>query len=211
MGEDIDALKDVGYPLHQRLLDGDLTATAEIAESFMRPLYAKLYRRYPKLDDPHLIETAVEDALLNYFGRPQQYDPGRLNLFSYLRMSAEGDLRNLLSKHRKDRERHVALETVELNDTSSEQSVEVPDDFDLEAEVASRDLAIYSRISELLPNLLDQEIALLIIEGERATDVYAQVLGIAHLPPGEKADEVKRHKDRIKKRLKRNFPWEVLK
>jgi hypothetical protein len=43
------------------------------------------------------------------------------------------------------------------------------------------------------------------MEGERRTRVYADVLEISDLPPKEQAQVVKRHKDRVKKTLQRNI------
>lgn len=205
MGEVESELKQAGYGLHERLLGGDPTVTAEIAERFMRPLVKKLSARYRRLDDPHLVSTAVEDALLSYFDRPEQYDPRRLNLFSYLRMSADGDLRNMLKRRQKEVSRLISLEPVELGDPESEYTVEVADDFDLESLIIKRASLVWKRLAEILPDAIDQEIVLLIMDGVRATDSFADVLGITDLSPAEQAAEVKRHKDRIKKRLQRNL------
>jgi len=62
-------------------------------------LVEDLSKRFPRLDDPHFVPTAVEDALLSYFDKPEQFDPQKgLSLFAYLRMSANGDI---LTEHEK--------------------------------------------------------------------------------------------------------------
>ena len=200
-----DPLDTAGNTLHQRLLRGDITATAEIAELYMPIIIYRLSRRYPNLDDPHLIDIAVEDALVNYFGRPEQYDPAKLGLAGYLRMSANGDLLNLLKEDEKVRNQLSLSESVDLEDDDTEHGVEVQDVFDLEALVFNRLSPIWQGLSDLFPEPVDQEFILLMMEGERKTNVYASVLGISDRPLKEQAQVVKRYKDRIKKTIQRNI------
>jgi DNA-directed RNA polymerase specialized sigma24 family protein len=205
-----DPLEKMGKALHQRLLDGDATAPAEIAELFMPIIIGRLSRRYRNLDDPHLIDTAVEDALMSYFARPQQYDPSKLSLAGYLRMSAKGDLLNLLKQETRTADRQTPIGYVELPSNHAEHGVEVEDDFDLEAFVFARRSPVWQLLSDLLPDPVDQEIVLLMMEGIRETSVYASVLSISDRPREEQARIVKRHKDRLKKKLQRNIePSEV--
>jgi hypothetical protein len=198
-------LKRIGEILHQRLVDGDVTATAEIAEVFMPLITARLKRRYRDLDDLHLVDTAVEDALLSYFDRPQQYDPAKLHLLGYLRMSANGDLLNLLEQRKRDSRQLGLAEVVELDSLDTEHGVEIQGELDLETLVLNRNSPIWQRLSELLPDSIDQEIVLLMMDGVRETNVYADVLSISDYPTEEQAIIVKRHKDRVKKKLQRNL------
>lgn len=199
-----DPLEKVGKALHQRLLDGDVTAPAQIAELFMPVIIGKLRQGYPTLDDPHLIDTAVEDALINYFACPEQYDPAKLGLAGYLRMSANGDLLNLLKREKKIQDQQNLSECVELEDGDAEHGVEVQDDFNLEALVFAHHSPIWQRLSNLLPDPVDQEIVLLMMEGVHETSAYASVLEVSDRSPKEQAQAVKRHKDRIKRKLQRN-------
>jgi len=82
-------MDDPGLNLHQRLVAGDLTASAELAELFLPIITDRLARIFPQLDDVCMVDTAVEDALLNYIERPTQYKPEKLRLESYLVMSAK--------------------------------------------------------------------------------------------------------------------------
>jgi hypothetical protein len=59
--------------------------------------------------------------------------------------------------------------------------------------------AVLAQVKELSPE--DREFLRLRGEGVRSTHVYAQVLGIAHLPAEQQKREVKRAKDRLDKRL----------
>jgi hypothetical protein len=49
----------------------------------------------------------------------------------------------------------------------------------------------------------ERRVLALMLDGERSSAAYAQVLGITGLPAAEQEREVKRAKDRIKKRLER--------
>jgi RNA polymerase sigma-70 factor (ECF subfamily) len=50
----------------------------------------------------------------------------------------------------------------------------------------------------------DRQAAALILEGERSTEEFAKIFCLGHLPNIEQRREVKRRKDRIKKRLERD-------
>ncbi len=200
----IEELKEEGNEFHLRLLEDDLTVTAEIANVYLAPLVEVLSRRYSQLDNPHLIPTAVEDALLSYFDRPEQFDPQKgKNLFSYLRMSANGDLLNLLKKHQTDISKLNYEEFVELPLSESEYRVE-PDSTP-EALVERQDSPILVQLADLFPNIVDREIVLLMMEGEKATHTFAEVLGILDMPVNEQRAIVKRNKDRIKKTIQRHI------
>ncbi|CAG0947698.1 hypothetical protein ANRL1_04440 [Anaerolineae bacterium] len=194
-------LRDIGNSLHQRLTTGDVTATAEIAETFLLLVTERLRKRYFHLDDPHLVDTVVEDALISYFNRPEQYDPMRSSLVSYLRMSADGDIRNTLKKQKKNAVAASIDQVVELEDSVSEY--QVADEFDLEAQVISNHSPVWQLLIELLPDKTDQEMALLMMENVRETEAFADVLGVSDRPQEEQAITVKRHKDRLKKTLQR--------
>ena len=49
----------------------------------------------------------------------------------------------------------------------------------------------------------EQRVLELMVQGERKTTVFAQALGIADRSPSEQEAEVKRVKDKLKKRLER--------
>ena len=90
-------LKQVGEQLHQRLLGAaSLTVTSEIAELFLQRIINTLSGEFKGIGDPHLIDTAAEDALIYYFEHPTKYDPTRAALFTYLRWLARSRLLNSL-------------------------------------------------------------------------------------------------------------------
>lgn len=202
---DLENLKQLGYTLHQLLLDGDPTASAQIAENYMPWISEQLGKRYPNLPDPYLINTAVTDALISYLGRPEQYDPTKGNLAIYLRMSANGDLLNLLKRSKKETNKFRLGKIVELDDPDVEHEVEIQDEFDLEAWVLNQQSPVWEWLPQLLPDPIDREFLSLMLEGVRETEPYADVLGLSGHPTEEQIAIVKRSKDRLKKKLQRNI------
>jgi len=197
--------------LHNRLISGDVIVSAEIAEYFMPLLIGKLNRPFQNIDDPHLIETAVIDTLVDYLSKPDQYDPSRGNLFSFLILKAKSDLLNFLNPKKIDQARVDMAEIVELDDDSSVYGVELIDEMDIEEVVANNLSTIWNRLSSIIPNRTDQEIVKLMMNGIRATDVYAEVIGIQNLPDDERSRIVKQNKDRLKKVIQRHIRTEELK
>ena len=194
-----------GTTLHQRLLEGDVTAPAEIAEIFLPLVADELQKWNPTLHDPHLVDIAADDALLNYLQRPSQYNPADLPLDRYLMMSARGDLLNLL---RQQPQPGFSKRTqfVELDAPEREYTIEVEDtSLSVEEQAVMLTSPVWPLLERLLPNVVDREIALLMLENVRDTDSYAHTLGISHLSQDRRKAEVKRHKDRIKKTLQRHI------
>ncbi|HEX9990568.1 MAG TPA: hypothetical protein VGE45_19085 [Chloroflexia bacterium] len=184
--------------LHSRLLTGDPVAAAECVERWLPQLERQLWSRSQDIaaQDSHLITTAAIDALLDYTAHPHKYDPTRSDIMTYLFMLARGDLLNAWSRITRVQGRSESLQTVELS---------LPGRNNLE-EVVTTNIdaaAAWERVMEELPAPLDRKLLALIIQGVRDTDSYAQVLGIEHLPDQEQRAIVKRHKDRINKRLQR--------
>jgi len=184
--------------IHQRLLTRDPTASAECAEEVIGPLTKRLERRFPRLRESDLVADAVTDAVFSYLKRPEQYDPARRGLLGFLAMAAEGDLKNALAKRQRRREMEVSLDDVDLETVGGNRVVgpaEAAGEVDLDK--------IRSGVSALFDDPRDRQLAELVLEGERSIEVCARILGLEGLPIVEQRREVKRHKDRIKKRLER--------
>lgn len=190
-----------------RLLAQDPTAPADIALAFLPPLVKWLRDCFPRQDE-HLCYTAAEDAILALIKRPMAYDPSRQALSVYLRMSARGDLLNLMRSEQRHRDRQTRLDGVEIPQFAGKYIWGSEAD---PAEIVVRHEEL-SSIAQL-PTLPDSVVARLsageasalelLQQGERRTQFYAQVLGLAHLSKDEQQREVKRVKDRLKKRLER--------
>lgn len=178
----------IGNELHALMMLGDVTAPARIAEFFLPLIISRLSSS--KIDQ-EMVDTAVADALLNYFKNPAQYNPGKLPLGKFLLMSARGDLKNMISRRTKDVERFGFTESVELGSSTSEQSDE------------KRTKTKLPAILNVLDNETDKQIASLMYEGVRETVAYAAVLGISNRPPKDQARIVKQNKDRVIKSLQR--------
>jgi RNA polymerase sigma-70 factor, ECF subfamily len=189
-----------------RLRNGDPTAPSDLAELVLDPLTRKLRARFPNLDDPSLVDDAVADAVLNYAERPDQFDPGKRGLFGYLEMSARGDLMNALAAVKRRRQRERSLDIVELPlERRNKASMTREPSATLEDHVIS-DLSsqrMIARVREAAETPQDAKVLQLMIDGERRTDRYAEVLGLQDLSADQRRREVKRHKDRLKKRLDR--------
>lgn len=195
---------EIGLDIHARLIAGDPVATSELAERYLDPLAEWMIRSNPAADD-HDCEEAAMDAIMSLLKNPRSFKPDKLPLDSYLRMSAKGDLRNRLERERRHSDRRADLEHVELygEGRNGEQVGEDPativdrqeaDKSTLEAMAAS----MMNRVSAEEAGVLE-----LMIQGERKTAAYAVVLGITDQSELEQRREVKRVKDRIKRRLQR--------
>ncbi len=191
-------LDDAWYTdIHKRLCEGDLTAFAELAEEVMESLVEKLSHKYPNLRDPDLPTEVVADALMDYSKRPEQFDPTQRGLFGFLVMAAEGDLKNALAKIARRQKKEIQLEFVEVDERGGNTRTG-----ELEEKIDSE--RMQDALDALFDDPKDRAVVKLIIEGERATEVFAQVLELEALPEDEQRTEVKRNKDRIKKRLQRH-------
>src|SRR3954462_15971221 len=121
-------LRDRVDLLHSALLAGDETSTSRIAELVLPFLLSSLSREFLAVRDPHLVVTAVHDALSSYFNHPERHNPAKAPLLVYLRMSARGDLLNSL-KQRSIEEARIAAD-VEDRTTAPEQYAETEADSD---------------------------------------------------------------------------------
>lgn len=190
--------------LHGRLVAGDLTAWSDIARRFLDSLIAWLVEKNSADVPEELCVEAAEDALIALAKSPASYNPGRMRLGAYLRMSAQGDLRNILRREG-PHWNQTSLEDVELSGEDGKY-LAVDDDPSLplllqeESGRATRTVVSPARegLSEGESRALD-----LILQGERKTAVFAEALGIGHLPTSVQRVEVKRVKDKLKKRIER--------
>jgi RNA polymerase sigma-70 factor (ECF subfamily) len=183
--------------IHNRLLENDPTASAELVEGTLETLIDRLQSKFPSTES-ELILDAVTDALMSYIKKPSQFDPEKRSLVGYLSMSARGDLLNAFEKIRRRNIREIPLEDVELNPLNG--NIIAKSNNLIQSLDAKK---ISKAIKDLFSNPIDQKLADLIIDGERSTEAFAKVLGIESVSIKEQRREVKRHKDRIKKRLSR--------
>lgn len=190
--------KQLGELLHQRLLSGEPTATAEIAEAFLQPLVKGLRKRFSRVNDDHLIQVAADDALVHLFEHPTKFEPARGELFTYLRLRAGGYLLNSLRRDRGEENK-----VVELDDMRAVYDV----GDDAEAALISREFqaGVISRLRQVFTDPTDLRVLELMIEGERETEAFAEALEVTDRPLEEQRKLVKQAKDRINKTLDRKF------
>lgn len=191
-------LTSLGRSFHKRLLSGtDPCVSAELCELFLPLLNRALSRRFHRLPDPHLTETFAIDALLKYLASPEKFNPKKGSLIAYLYMDAYGDLLNFLEKQKKFVEHHDSYSEYEVKALTEDQS--------LDRTLIDQSLSIAERVIAETLDPTDRELIELMLEGERRTERYADVLGIFDLPKDQRASEVKRRKDRLKIKVKRQL------
>ncbi len=184
--------------LHNRLLSYDPVATEEIFNIVAPELERHLRLRFPSLAagaDPDIYVSAVYEALTDYFKNPGKYDSSKSGLVTYLRLAARRDMQNLLRKESRHVTGRISLESVEFSRS---------DGNDISERVAE-DLDLQHLVEDLTQGMTSEERAVfsLMLEGERSTEAAAEAMGIGHLPPEDRARDVKRMKDKIKKRIQR--------
>ena len=199
------------HELHQRLVEGDPLAPSELVETFIEKLMCRVRAKAQTTNDDFLVCDAVTDALLAYAQQPTKYNPAKSGLLTYLTMSAYGDYLNMLARERRRVKREVPLENVEHrlnvgNNLIEDLLIEDVLDTVMEREgilTFEERNRLLQQVSERFPDIQDRRLLNLMLQGERKTAVYSAVLGIQNSDKIEQRQIVKRHKDRLSKRLKR--------
>lgn len=190
--------------LHQRLLAEDPTAPNDLAEAYLEPLVAWLAKTDPRVPPEARIEAA-EDALLALIRNPRSYSAERQALEAYLRMSARGDLRNLLKKERRYKSGRVSWKSIELSPDAGKY-LGRKDDPSFPMQLAEEAHSVMNSIPESIRKKLsitDLRGVEMILRKERRSEAFAELYGLLHLPEKEQSRQVKRIKDRLKKMMKR--------
>jgi len=188
--------------LHARLLQLDPVAPAEFAEAFLDELVRRLRAKAGSGYEEALLHDAATDALIDYVQHPSKFNPRKSALLTYLTMAAYRDLLNMVTKERRRRRREVPLQVVE--ETLSERNnIIEPEDQVLNGMTAAKRTELLRMVAETFPDSRDRALLELMMNSERRTTVFSEVLGIQTLTPDEQRKIVKRHKDRITKRLQR--------
>lgn len=191
--------RDTMQALHDRLRLGDRVASEELAVLILPSLREEIAQRFPRVDD-QLVSDGVIDAVLDYCASPDQFEPATgVPLDRFLAGAAWRNVANLLTSERRrkrrekkacgeKREGSVALDPLARNLQREERE-----------ECEERQAAMFAALAE--PR--DREILALRLAGVRETAAFARILNITELPPEHQRVEVKRHKDRIARFLRR--------
>jgi DNA-directed RNA polymerase specialized sigma24 family protein len=199
-----DPPRDDHQRLHRRLVDGDPTAPADFAAAFLQPLTAWL-AEHNRTVHRHLVSDAAEDAILAVMRNPASYRPQDSPLEAYLRMSAQGDLRNLLRRETARQERTERLESVEHSDGGGKYLGRDDDPalrLMIEEERAGLPDTVPTAVRATLTDVEARALELM-LRGERRTSAFADACGFADRPPAEQSRLAKQIKDRLKKRIER--------
>ncbi len=194
---------DEGLVLHLRRLEYAADSSADVCGGYLDPLIAWLEDKHPRADPDFRRDAAIE-AIVSYVGNPNAYDADKLDLGAYLRMAAHRDLLNLLRGEQRHHRARVAWSVVE-NDPDGGNLIgrdEEPPAL-LEKEEETERWQTFFR--ELRESMTEQERKALDLmrDGVGCNRVYAEALGLTGLVDEERDREVKRVKDRIKKRIER--------
>lgn len=188
---------DEDRALLTRLLAGDPTASAAVVERHLTPLIRSLERSFPRVSED-LIWDAATDAILTFAEAPVTYDPDVRALAGYLMMAARGDLLNALARLRYLQRHENVEDPVELDGPGGNTGEAPP-----EAEQALIDQDLWQKLTTTIADPIERGVLDLMMEGERDTEAFVEVMGIGHLDLDEQRVEVKRMKDKLKARLRR--------
>jgi RNA polymerase sigma-70 factor (ECF subfamily) len=188
--------------LHRALLDRDPVAPRRLANACLERLYRILRKTFPLLSEETL-RDAASDALLALILHPNRYDPKQSSLLNYLTHIAQNYAYCALRKSQRQQQRVTFVGgLVELDQAAANNPWQIgeadpltdPDTLPPEVEAL---------LHETLPAPQDRHIWNLICEGRVDYAEYAAILGITHLPLAEQKRAVKRHRDRVQKRVLR--------
>ncbi len=191
-----------GLRLHRRLLERDPVAPADFAVAFLNPLIAWLQATNSGVD-PMACEEAAGEAIVRFLNNLTGYDPQRLGVEVFLRMAAQRDLQNLLRKERRHQQNRRDWNVVEQAFADGKYLGRDDDpSLPLQIEEARQRQtlpdAVWQQMSDAERGVWEQ-----MQLGERRHSVFAAIIGVTHLPAAEQRREVKRVKDRLKKRKQR--------
>jgi hypothetical protein len=194
--------------LHRRLMDRDPTAPADLATMFLDQLISWLLEHNRSSIPEEMCIEAATDAWEALVKSPASFNPDRRKrLGAYLRMSAQGDLKNILQREMRHRQNRMSLEDVELSAQGGKYLAK-EDDPSLPLQIREESgKAVVQVVMPARDGLTDAEAQALdlLLQGEKKTHVFALALGIGHLPKKAKQQEVKRVKDKLKKRMQRGI------
>ncbi len=192
-----------GLRLYRDLCNNVATAPYDLFARFLPPLLAWLEQSNPSVS-PDLREEAAHLALVSFVQDPTTYDPDQLRVPAYLRMSARGDLRNLLQREARHQQGRVPWNAVE-DSPDAGKYLGRDDDPSFRLRLAEEH-GPNDRAYEIVLagcNEIERRVLELMRRGEKRTTVFAEAMGISDRPKEEQRKEVKKMRDRLAKRLDR--------
>lgn len=201
----VDDAREFETTIHQRLLDGDRVASEELVRAYLPRLVNTLRNELWQRDHAVLVDAAI-DALFAYVQRPTLYDPVKSGLFTYLMISARGDLLNAVTRNVARSKHEIAITSVEderdrRNIIMDRADPGVPDQARRIEIIYGREIA--TKLRRAITDPRDWKMLELMSDGVRDTNSYCEILGIEKLSSVEQRKLVKQNKDRLKKQLER--------
>lgn len=192
--------------LHERVLAGDPVATVDAYEAFMGPLVNALIRDL-RCSEHDAQEHAI-DALTAYLKKPEGYDPKRGRLSSYLmniaKKRAVDRIRSETARRRREGAYASRAGWLGGSIRRRDRFVAVRGSASMEGwEIAVQARELWPKVEKAVTSDRDRMALTLILSGESSTEVLAEALGLADLPPDEQRRQVKQHRDRLFKVLER--------
>ncbi|NOK08474.1 HEAT repeat domain-containing protein [Corallococcus exercitus] len=179
--------------LHERVLQGDPTGPIDTMTTFLEPIHRSLIRTMG-LDSDSANDAAI-DAILSYLSNPDSYNPKAMRLATYLSLIARRRAQDQqTSAANRERREQAFASIAEL--TMSAPGLALEDS--VEASHAWERLIKQNALSKQ-----DTLFLQLFLAGERSTEKLAEALELTATSQNEKRVLVKRHQDRLMKRLKR--------
>lgn len=198
-------LQQQALDIHRRLLLGDPTAPADAAALLLDPLVKRLRSRWPGQQFEEACHDAAVEVIVQYLQSPDRYEPAQSSLLTWLTMQAHGDLLNAYASPQKKFEQSWVVEAALRSDDPESDTplIEGLAHWDDPSPITDASV-VFEAVKATFPDEVDRRLIFLTcIEGVKATDAAAAVLGLGDLPEPERTAEVKRHKDRIMRRLRR--------
>lgn len=189
--------------IHQRLVNGDPTASAAVFEMMLKPLRRYLLKHLPSKLDREALDDIATDALMFYIQKPEKFDPSRAGLFRYLTLIADNNVKDEMRRRRRQPVEFEPLVEDHLLPTNSlSESAEWSKSRHTELRIDA--IAILERYRhEICSDPGDEDILALILDGEIETAVFARALGLDNPSSTQARRVVLRAKDKIKRRLRR--------
>ena len=189
--------------LHQLLLKGDPTASAELFDMMLTSVEAYLVKRHSSALDHEALRDIAVDALMSYILSPQKFDPSKAGLYRYLTLIAEGDVQDAVRRRRRQPEK---MEPLVENQPPPANSLDeaaqrlVPVNMEMRVDAVT----ILTRYQhEICPDPGDADVLALILKEENRTPAFARALGLDDPEGAEAREIVFQVKDKIKRRLRR--------
>jgi RNA polymerase sigma-70 factor, ECF subfamily len=182
--------------LHERLLNRDKAAPADVYKTFADRIIKVLRYDYPWCEKD-MAHDAMIDAIMVYLKAPDKYDVGKGALFSYLIQVAKNKLVDRKKSLDASQKRDQKFFESRVEDPGRNPKEEM-EDFVEAKRLLTRFLA-----SGKLKSAREVEHLRLLLCGEGSTQLVASTLGFEPMSWEKLQQEVKRQRDRILKALER--------